>query len=192
MKRFLKIIGIVIVINAILFALAWIWISGIKEDQKQTKKKMKIIQNAYVDFNKTIDEFSDMRNNLYEQREDLYYETLADSADYWNKFIDNYAKEVEKLEKNSKDLKKNCKIKYGDVNTRSKCTNFVANYEAAHNYYISDIKMYNNLVDDYKKWNEDNKYPSLNKGTFPIYEKYIDFDEDGEYFGKEEVEKNAQ
>ena len=102
--------------------------------------------------------------------------------------MDEYADTIREVEKASKNLKSNCKIKYGDVNTNSKCTAFKANYEAAMNYYISDVKIYNKLVDEYDEWNKDGKYPKLKKGTFPVYKKYIDFDDDGEKFGSE-VEK---
>lgn len=189
MKKSLKVIGIVLVIIIILFILAWMWASGLKEDQKETKKTMKLVLDSYENFNNRVEEFSNYRNKYYEMKEDLFLETLGENADEWNDFIVKYADSISEVEKSSKNLKKNCEIKYGDVNTNSKCTSFKANYEAAHNYYISDIKLYNDLIDDYNKWNseEDNKYSEVKKGSYPVYKKYIDFDKDGEYFGKEEV-----
>lgn len=194
MKKSLKVIGIVFIIIAILFVLAWIWASGLKEDQEETKKTMKLVLDSYENFNNRVEEFSNYRNKFYEMKEDLFLETLGEKADEWNDFIVKYADSISEVEKSSKNLKENCEIKYGDVNTNSKCTAFKANYEAAHNYYISDIKLYNDLIDDYDKWNkeEDNKYPEVKKGTYPVYKKYIDFDKDGEYFGKEEVSSNER
>ena len=194
MKKSLKIIGIVFVIIAILFVCAWIWASGLKEDQKETKKTMKLILDSYGQFNNRVEEFSDYRNKFYEMKDDIYLETLSEKADEWNKFIKEYAESISLVEKASKNLKKNCQIKYGDVNTNSKCTTFKANYEAANNYYISDIKFYNGLIDEYNKWNEEegNKENKVNKGTYPVYKKYIDFDKDREFFGKEEVNKDEQ
>ena len=192
MKKSLKVIGIVFIIIAILFVCAWIWASGLKEDQKETKKTMKLVLDSYDNFNNRVEEFSDYRNKFYEMKEDLFLETLSEQALEWNKFIKEYANAISEVEKSSKNLKKNCQIKYGDVNTNSKCTTFKANYEAANNYYISDIKLYNELIDDYDKWNkeEGGKYSQVEKGSYPVYKKYIDFDGDGEYFGKEEAEKN--
>lgn len=194
MKKSLKVIGIVFIIIAILFVLAWIWASGLKEDQEETKKTMKLVLDSYENFNNRVEEFSNYRNKFYEMKEDLFLETLGEKADEWNDFMGKYADSISEVEKSSKNLKENCEIKYGDVNTNSKCTAFKANYEAAHNYYISDIKLYNDLIDDYDKWNkeEDNKYPEVKKGTYPVYKKYIDFDKDGEYFGKEEVSSNER
>lgn len=189
MKQGLKIVGIVFIMSVFLFGLGCIWAKGLKEDQKLTKEKMKVVLKTYPAFDESVNKFSDKRNILYENKEDLYLETLSESADIWNKFIAEYAEGIKDVEKNAEKLKENCKIKFGDVNTRSKCTAFAANYEAAHNYYISDIKMYNDLVDSYDAWNKenDNKYAKVEKGELPIYKKYIDYDKDGEFFGKEVV-----
>ena len=192
MKKSLKVIGIVFAVVAVLFVLACIWASGLKEDQKNTKKTMKLILDNYENFNNRVEEFSDFRNKFYEMKEDIYLDTLSEKADEFNKMIEEYADSIKEVEKASKNLKGNCKIKYGDVNTNSKCTTFKANYEAAHNYYISDIKSYNEMIDDYNKKTKDetNQSTEVKKGEYPVYKKYIDFDNDGEYFGKEEVIKN--
>ena len=188
MKKSLKIIGIMIIIIGILVGCATIWVNGLMEDQKKTKKTMKIVLKYYDNFNNRVEEFSSVRNNFYQYKEDLYLESLASKTADWDKFMGEYADTIKEVEKASKNLKANCKIKYGDVNTNSKCTAFKANYEAAMNYYISDVKLYNKLVDEYDEWNKDGKYPEPKKGTFPVYKKYIDFDHDGEKFGSE-VEK---
>lgn len=192
MKKVLKIIGIFTIIIAILIVLASIWVKGLREDQKKTKKIIKTIKESYTEFNNRVEEFSQLRNELYEYKEDLYLETLAQKADDWNTFIKMYSESIEYVEKASKNLKENCKIKYGDVDANSKCTAFSANYEAAMNYYIADAEDYNNLIDEYDKWNKEEnlKHPNIEKAKFPVYKKYIDFDKDGEYFGKEEVKEN--
>ena len=62
-----------------------------------------------------------------------------------------------------------------------------ANYEAAHNYYISDVKLYNQMIDEYDKYNLENggTFAKVNKAEYKVYKDYIDYDKDGEYFGKE-------
>lgn len=189
MKKSFKIIGIVFIIIVILIVLASVWVDGLKKDQEKTKKTMKIVQNSYNDFNNRVEEFSAVRNSFYEKKEDLYLESLSNSADEWNKFMSDYADLIIQVDSKAKKLKKNCDVRYGDVDTNNKCTQFKANYEAANNYYISDIILYNKLVDEYNEWNKENggKYAEVKKGTFPVYKKYIDYDKDGEYFGKEEA-----
>lgn len=187
MKKSLKIIGVVLIIIIVMVIGASIWVKGLMEDKKETQKTMKIVLNSYEDFNNRVEEFSELRNQFYTLKEDLYLESLSEDADNWNSFMKKYSESIKEVEKASKNLKDNCNIKYGDVNTNSKCTAFKANYEAAMNYYISDIKLYNKLIDEYDKWNkeEGGKYPNVSKGEYSVYKKYIDFDKDGEYFGKE-------
>ena len=189
MKKSLKIIGIVMIIIVILGVLVSIWVEDLKKDQEKTKETMKIVQASYNDFNNRVEEFSNIRNKFYEYKDGLYLETLGKNSDEWNNFIKEYADIITEIDSKAKNLKKNCDVKYGDVDTNNKCTQFKANYEAANNYYISDIVLYNELVDEYNKWNEENggKYAEVKKGTFPVYKDYIDYDKDGEYFGKEEA-----
>lgn len=186
MKKSLKIIGIVTLIMAILFVLACVYYNGLKEDTKATAKKTNQIIKAYPAFTKAVDDFSKLRTQFYELKEDLYVDTLKDNVDGWNGFISNYEKAISKVDKKAKILKKNCKIKYGDVRANTRCTTFKANYEAANNYYINDVKMYNKLIDEYESYNEEsgNKYGTAYKMRYVVYKKYIDYDKDGEYFGK--------
>lgn len=192
MKKSLKIIGVVFIIILIMFIGAFIWVDGLMKDQAKTKKTMKLVLKSYDNFNNRVEEFSEIRNQFYEFKDELYLETLSAQADKLNEFMGNYAEIIKEVEKSAKNLKKNCFIKYGDVATNSKCTAFKVNYEAAMNYYVSDIKGYNKFVGEYEKWNKDNGGVGkpINKGEFAVYKDYIDFDKDGECFGKEEVEKN--
>ena len=189
MKKSLTIIGVVMIIIVIIFICAWVWVDGLKEDTAITKKKMDEVLDAYPKFNEEVDNFSKLRNQLYESKEDLYLETLRDNAASWNTFMENYKNSIMKVENTALILKKNCAEEYGDVNVSSKCTTFKANYEAAHNYYISDVKMYNQMVDEYDVYNAEhgNGYAKVNKASYGPYDDYIDYDKDGEYFGKDEV-----
>lgn len=193
MKKSLKIIGIVIVILCVLLILACVWVDGLKKDKLQTKKKVDEIISSYASFNKAVDEFSTLRNKFYENKEDLYIETLATNYKAWNDFMKNYEEAIKKVDNEALVLKKNCIVEYGDVRANTRCITFKANYEAANNYYISDVKQYNELIDEYDKYNTENKnkYSKVNKANYAIYKDYIDYDKDGEFFGKEEVEKNA-
>lgn len=188
MKKSLKIIGIVMLIIIIIFIGAWIWIDGLKEDRIVTQAKMDEITKAYPNFNKAVDDFSNLRNQFYTYKEDLYLETLRDNANAWNTFMESYKNGIQKVEDNALVLKKNCDEEYGDVGVSTKCTAFKANYEAAMNYYISDIKMYNQMVDEYNKYNQENgnTFAQVNEGEYSIYSDYIDYDKDGECFGKED------
>jgi hypothetical protein len=191
MKKSLIIIGIVVIIMGSLIVGGSIWYSGLKKDETLTKEKMDKVLKAYPTFNKNIDSFSNLRTKFYEKKEDLYLESLRTEADSWNEFMASYASGLKTLEESAKDLKENCNIEYGDVKVSSECTSFKANYEAANNYYLSDIKMYNAFVDEYNKTyaNKKSKYV-VNKVDYFVYKNYIDYDKDGEYFGKVEEKSN--
>ena len=190
MKKSLKIIGIVVLIIAVIFIGAWFWVLGLQKDQEATKIKMDDIKEAYPNFNKVVDEFSSLRNQFYTYKEDLYLDTLKTNADAWNTFMNTYALGIQKVEDAAKVLKDNCNIEYGDISVSTKCDVFKANYEAAHNYYISDVKLYNQMIDEYDKYNLENggTFAKVNKAEYKVYKDYIDYDKDGEYFGKEVTE----
>ena len=192
MKKSLMIIGVVILIIVVIFIGAWIWVDGLKVDKAATKVKMDEIKEAYPDFNTAVDEFSNLRNQFYTYKEDLYLETLRDNSEEWNNFINTYMAGIQKVEDSAKTLKENCDIEYGDVSVSTKCNTFKANYEAAMNYYISDAKLYNQMVDEYDKYNSENgnTFAKVNRAELTIYQDYIDYDKDGECFGKEEASLN--
>ena len=192
MKKSLMIIGVVVLIIVVIFIGAWIWVDGLKEDKAATKVKMDEIKAAYPDFNTAVDEFSNLRNQFYTYKEDLYLETLRDNSEEWNNFINIYMAGIQKVEDSARTLKENCDIEYGDVSVSTKCNTFKANYEAAMNYYISDAKLYNQMVDEYDKYNAENgnTFAKVNRAELTIYQDYIDYDKDGECFGKEEASLN--
>lgn len=190
MKRKIVIIILLLILIAI-GTLGYFFIDSIKEDQAITKEKAKEITEEYTKFDEAINQFANLREQLYVTKENTYLEEFAKEYENWNKFIADYEKTIKDVEDNTKVLKENCTVKFADIRVQSKCTNFKANYEAAMNYYITDIKSYNKTVKQYNDWVDENKYNygKLNEGTFPVYKKYIDYDKDGEYFGKAE-EKN--
>lgn len=187
MKRKIVIIILLILLFAIGIA-GYFFIDGIKEDQAVTKAKSKEILASYKEFNSSIQAFATLREEYYVSRENTFLEEFSKDIKYWNDLMDKYAESIKKVENNAKDLKKNCKVKFADVNVSSSCTNFKANYEAARNYYVTDIKGYNKVVKQYNDWALENNKTSekLKEGEFPFGEKYIDVDKDGEYFGKGE------
>lgn len=187
MKKFWLFIVITLVVVILGFTLFTLWYEGFKEDRQETTEMVSKVSENYEIFQIKINNFSNLRNEFYTNKEELYYETLATSADVWNNFMASYMQAILDVESASSYLKENCDFEYGDIGARTKCTNFKANYEAAQNYYLTDVEVYNKLVDDYDKWNAVNGggNPVVNKLEKVTIDDYIDFDGDGEYFGKE-------
>lgn len=176
---------IIIVIMAVIFGLFAFAIS-FKEDKQLTQKAMNKVITSYENFIKSVEQYAKERDTLYKKLENTYLEDFSKSINEWNTLINNYQKNIQNIEKNSKTLKKYCNIKYADPNINSKCTIFKSTYEAANNYYISDIKSYNETVKEYNQWAENNNKEKLNEGKLYTYKDYIDYDGDKDYFGKEE------
>ncbi len=182
MKKF---IIVVVIIFIILGVSGFLFVLDFKKDQTETRQKMLEVSKNYSVFNEKITEYAKLREEVYNSLKDTYLEELSKNCSNLNDLIVKYENSIKAVENASSNLKDICTIKFNDASANNKCTTFKANYEAANNYYISDIKSYNKTVENYNKWAESGNYDKLNKGEFVVYKKYIDFDEDGEYFGKE-------
>jgi len=186
-KKVVTIIIIIIIILLIIFGI-YKYIQGFKEDKKITTEKANEILENYNNFNESILIFAKERDNIYKLRENTYLEEFAKNTDGWNTLMNTHKNNLENIEKNSKILKENCIVKFADPNINSKCTIFKSTYEAANNYFITDIKEYNETVKEYNDWAKENNKPLLNKIKLTIHKDYIDYDKDGGFFGKEAVE----
>ncbi len=187
MKKKIIITIITILVLALITFGIYKFIINFKKDKELTQEKANEIVNEYNKFNNSVLAFVKERDNIYTLRENTYLEEFSKNTDGWNKLMNTHKQNLENIEKSSKHLKENCTITFADPNVNSKCTIFKSTYEAAHNYYISDIKSYNKTVDEYNEWAENNGKNKLNKIKLTIYKDYIDYDKDGEYFGKEEI-----
>ena len=150
---------------------------------------MKKLIKEYEKFDISINEFASKREEFYLMQEDAYLQTISQNIETWNNFVNEYSKLIVNIKDNSKLLDKYCFNKFASVEVNSKCTKYIANYEAAMNYYITDVKSYNkNIVAKYNGWISDNNfdYQKLQEGKLSAYKDYIDYDKDNEYFGKEE------
>jgi len=186
MKKKIIIVIILTLIAALLIFTIYKFISGFKEDKKLTIEKSNEIIEEFNKFNESVLTFAKERDNIYTLRENTYLEDFAKNIDGWNKLMETHKQNLENIENNSEKLKENCVVKFADPNVNSKCTIFKSTYEAANNYYISDIKDYNKTVEEYNEWAEKSNKDKLNKIELTIHKDYIDYDKDKEYFGKEE------
>ena len=84
-------------------------------------------------------------------------------------------------------MKNNCENIYfpsSDVNT--KCKTATETYEEMVNYFINDITQVNQNIEDYNKYNQENNTKIAPVQKYNTTKKYIDFNDDNEYSGKEE------
>lgn len=159
-----------------------------KLDKEEVAARMTVINATYELFKQNTREFSTTRDNLYDNVfSELYFETLNETIPNCLEELQKYEIVLDQVGKDAEKLKNNCENIYfpsSDVNT--KCKTATETYEEMVNYFINDITQVNQNIEDYNKYNQEN-----NTGIAPVQKynttkKYIDFNDDNEYSGKEE------
>ena len=91
---------------------------------------------------------------------------------------------IDELEGNTLKLNKLCEdAYYPDSSTNKKCMNYKSIYEQVVNYFVTDINNYNNNI---KKCNSLISDENSKIKNYKTKKKYIDYNNDGKYDGKEE------
>ena len=190
-KKIIKIIILIISLVVLISILSFFivkFVNEIKEDRKKTNEIISSIEKTYVNFKTSTDEFNSKREVLHNEIfVDNYYDTMETKIDGWKKLLDEYTEIIKQLDNNSTYLKNNCKtVKTLNNDAGMKCESFEVVYEAAVNSYISDINLYNESIKGYNEWaNDNNTLKKLELYSNNLYKEYIDYNNDGEFFGKE-------
>ena len=181
-----KTIITIICIVAVIVIIIGLFFNSISKDREKTNKIMNLIVKDYDKFEASVLNFNDKRDKIYSSVfEDTYYDTIKQNYDVWNNSFNDYEKTVDDVISKSKNLKKYCANNYyskNDIN--SKCSSFSSLYEEVINSFVSDINSYNKLIDTYNEYVKENSgTDTLNK--YSTKKKFIDFNNDGDYAGKE-------
>ena len=163
------------------------FIFGLQEDRKETFKRMEIVRDEFEIFSTNTSVFEAYRDELYGVvLSNVYYDTMYQDDDMVKNKLSNYEQLVDELSKNTRKLDKLCKNVYypsGDAN--QKCVNYKSIYEQVNNYFLTDILLYNSNIKKYNKYQQDNN-SSLKLKKYMTKKKFIDYNNDGKYDGKEE------
>ena len=161
---------------------------GFKQDKKEVSKRMKVVNSTYEVFKQETQNFSQTRDNLYDNVfSELYFETLNLTINNCLIELQKYEQELDKVGLTAEKMKENCSnIYFPDSTTNTQCQTYALSYEEMVNYFINDIKQVNDNIEEYNKYNQEN-----NTGVAPIQKynttkKYIDFNNDKKYSGKED------
>ena len=189
MKNNRKILWIVLVgILCLFIGLIGLFVYNYQKDQKKTKERMSEIKTQYDDFKEQVIQFSDMREKIYQEIFDgAYYTVIAEKHSEWLSQLATYEDIVDQVESHSKKLKSYCKnTLYPDKEVNNKCEAFQLLYEQTINYFVKDVQSYNANVAKYNQWvKEHTEYSEAQSYASEQYKEFIDFNEDGTYFGKE-------
>lgn len=183
-----KIILIFLILIILLIGLfICFFILDLKRDKNETILQMDVVVDAYNSFSLEVDNFNDIRNQLYlDIFENTYYETLSSNDKAFKEMFTNYEEEVDKVIDCSLKLEKLCKnIYYPDSKINTKCSDFGSVYEQIINAFVSDVTLYNKNIDSYNKYQVDNN-GDLFLNSYVTKKKFLDYNGDKKYEGKEE------
>ena len=163
------------------------FVKGLKEDHTATYNRLQVVNDEFEVFSANTSIFENYRDELYNVvLTNVYYDTMFETDTDVKMKLVNYEKLVDQISDNTYKLNALCDNVYfpsGEGN--SKCVNYKSIYEQVINYFVGDIKLYNKNVLKYNEYQKSIK-SSLTIREYKTNKKYIDYNEDGNYDGKEE------
>jgi len=163
------------------------FVINLQEDRETMYKRMDDVNNTFEVFSTNTSVFESARDELYNiVLGNVYYETMFMEDVNIKTRLSNYENLVDQLKKNVSTLNNLCNdVYYPSSEANSRCQNYKSIYEQVVNYFVTDIKVYN---DNVKKYNE---YQTSIGSTYQLKEYvtkkiYIDYNGDKKFDGKEE------
>ena len=163
------------------------FVLGLKADREGIQKRVADVNNEYESFSTNTSIFEEKRDELYNTTlGNLFYETMKDEDAKVKEELKKYEDLVDILTKNTKTLDGLCdNVYYPDSKVNAKCANYKSIYEQVVNYFISDINVYNSNIDKFNEYQKSNSSDIVIE-KYKTDKKYIDYNNDKNYDGKEE------
>ena len=172
------IISIFSMFSVVMTIVAMIFFSINKSANAMTEN-IAMIKSNYANFSSNLSDTKEIKTNLLSKLSSFENGTYEEVHDNYVETLKEYDKNVKYIDSLVKDMEKRCKYKYEDITIQLLCKGYDALYEETINAYITNINNYNKKL---TKYNETIEIPyKLHK---PVYDKYIDYDKDGECEGK--------
>lgn len=163
------------------------FIINLKADRDETYRRMDDVSDVFENFSANTSVFESFRDELYNDvLSHVYYETMHSTDAVVKNRLSNYENLVDELEKNIVKLDKLCDdVYYPSSDVNNKCYNYKSIYEQVVNYFVSDIKVYNDNIDKYNNYQK-GLNSNLRLEKYNTQKKYIDYNGDKKFDGKEE------
>lgn len=163
------------------------FVLGLKKDKEEIYNRISEVNNEFEVFSTNTSMFEGFRDELYNAvLSNVYYDTMYDEDKAVKNKLSNYENLVDELTRNTKRLNKLCDdVYYPDSKVNTKCNNYKSIYEQVVNYFVSDINVYNENVVKYNEYQKNNN-SDLRVDKYKTDKKYIDYNKDKEFDGKEE------
>lgn len=162
------------------------FVVSLKDDQEKTQARMVVVKDEFDAFNNAVTTFELERDNLYTTSlGNLFYDSLASNdAEIKNK-LSNYEGIVNGIVEKVKSMDGLCKdVYYPDSTVNSKCSDYKLIYEQVINYFVEDVKVYNDTIVTFNE-QQAAKGSTLALIEYKTDKKYIDYNKDGVFEGKE-------
>ena len=162
------------------------FVLGLKKDKEEIYNRISDVNFEFETFSTNTSVFESFRDELYNVvLSNVYYDTMYDEDKTVKNKLSNYENLVDELTKNTKKLESLCDdVYYPDSKVNTKCNNYKSIYEQVVNYFVSDINVYNENVKKYNDYQKSNN-SDLRVDKYKTKKKYIDYNNDKEYDGKE-------
>lgn len=191
MSKKKKVLIISLIVLLIFVSLISFFVISFNNDRKKTLKKMDNIIILYDKFSSKVDSFNTIREDIYGNvLSNVYYDTLKANYDLWNTKLLDYEKFIDQIDSQFSKLRKSCDgVYYPDSNINNKCQAFIVAYEEIKNSFVSDISLFNKNIDEYNSYSkEQGASDTLEK--YNTKKKYVDYNHDKKYSGKDEENEN--
>ena len=163
------------------------FVMGLQKDREESYNRVHEVNDQFEVFSTNTTIFEEFRDDLYNiVLSNVYYDTMYNEDTKVKEKLSNYEHLVDELTKNTEEMNKLCDdMYYVDSTAASKCKNYKSIYEQVVNYFVGDIKVYNDNVDLYNKYQEENN-SVLRIDKYKTKKDYIDYNGDKKFDGKEE------
>ena len=184
-----KKLGMFIFVASIVMVIAGsicVFVISLNADREETQKRMGVVNKEFESFNEIITTFEAERDSLYtEYFGNVFYDTLETNDPIIKTKLTNYEKVVNDITKKADAMKDLCEdVYYPDSSVNSKCSDYKLIYEQVVNYFVEDVKLYNDTI---KTFNEQQAAAGSTFAlmTYKTEFDYIDYNKDGSFDGKE-------
>ena len=162
------------------------FILGLRQDQNEVAYRFSEVQTVFESFSTNTSLFENYREKLFNGiLSNTYYDAFYRQDSVIKNNLSNYEKIVNDIEKNVGELKSLCNdVYYYDASVNTQCSNYKNIYEQVVNYFVGDIKLYNDNVLKYNDYQKSIQ-STLFINNYVTNKNYIDYNGDKKYEGKE-------
>ena len=178
-------VGFVIVIVVGLIVSLFFFFKGIVDDNKRTHNQIIEIKILSSNIDDYVSEFNNQRKTLSFLLTDTYTSNLKDRHDNIFMLLDKEEGVVREVQEVIHTMDKDCGDRiYSDSSANEICHSYKNTYEEMVNVFINDVSHINDMIDEYVS-----SYGDMGKYVSGDFDTYIDYDGDGVFSGKEDLDE---